>query len=227
MRRCEVYLYGVFTSSWHKCRAYLPFPSEIFLEARKITAAGVPQWQTYSMNSSSISTVPPPLTLLRSPYISISLGNPMEADFYGLDKPPSTPLRKVVLDTKTAASSVRISATSPIQLSRVISLLKQPALNPLSSVSALMSPSSEPSVILLSIPAPESVQISLYMLPSCHFLHHPPQSPLYSHLFLSSSFQLPWNVRFRNFSMTFFPLYHLLHKRISLSCQWLMNLTTS
>lgn len=132
-----------------------------------------------------------------------------------------------MLDTKTAASSVRISATSPIQLSRVISLLKQLALYPLSSVSALMSPSSEPSVILLSISAPESVQISLYMLPLCHFLHHPPQSPLYSHLFLSSSFQLPWNVRFRNFSMTFFPLYHLLHKRISLSCQWLMNLTTS
>lgn len=45
----------------------------------------------YPEDSPATSTVPPPITPLRSPTLAISLGSPMEVDLYGLDGPAETP----------------------------------------------------------------------------------------------------------------------------------------
>lgn len=80
----------------------------------------------YPEDSPATSTVPPPITPLRSPSISISLGSPMEVDLYGLDGPAETPPRRVLLNKKPSVASRPARAPSPLQPSRAVSLLTRP-----------------------------------------------------------------------------------------------------
>lgn len=76
----------------------------------------------------------------------------MEVERYGLDGPPETPPRKVVLDPKPAAASRPTTARSPLQPSRAVLLLTQPALASASTAPHLASSSSEPVWSALSEP---------------------------------------------------------------------------
>lgn len=80
----------------------------------------------YPEDSPATSTVPPPITPLRSPSISISLGSPMEVDLYGLDGPAETPPRRVLLNKRPSVASRPARAPSPLQPSRAVSLLTRP-----------------------------------------------------------------------------------------------------